>query len=384
MQRQAEWTKFRNILCIRLDNLGDVLMTTPAIRALKESVSGRKITLLTSSTGAAIAGYIPEIDETILFDTPWEKNPDAIPANAVSGLIEQLKERNFEAAVIFTVYSQNPLPTAMLCYLAGIPRIAGYCRENPYRLMTDWLPDPEPIYNIKHEVNRQLDLVKNLGSATTDNSLSLNISAEAVKRTADKLAAVGIDLNKKSIVIHPGVSESRRQYPVNLYAEAAKTITRESDCHLLLTGLASEKELTDRISETAGEKAFSLAGMLNMEELIAVIKKSSLLIANNTGPVHIAAAVKTPAVVLYALTNPQHAPWNIPYRLLPFDVPEENRSKNVIIRLAHEKAFKKTPQPVRPEDIASAARELMKEKKGIKKKQECSIYEKDDCADTHL
>jgi ADP-heptose:LPS heptosyltransferase len=367
MQKQAEWTKFKNILCVRLDNLGDVLMTTPAIRALKESVRGRRITLLASSTGAAISGNIPEIDHTILFDSPWEKDINAIPCDIVSNLIGQLKERNFDAAVIFTVYSQNPLPIAMLCYLAGIPRVAGYCRENPYKLMTDWIPDPEPIYDIKHEVNRQLDLVNFFGCTTKDNSLSLKISSEAVIRTEDKLAAIGIDLNKKLIIMHPGVSESRRQYPTNLYAEAAKRITGGTDWQLLLTGLLSEKELTDRVAEEGGKKAFSLAGMLNMEELIAAIKISSLLIANNTGPVHIAAAMKTPALVLYALTNPQHAPWNIPYRILPFDVPEEKRSKNVIIRMAHEKAFKRIPEPVRPEDIVNAARELIKEKKAVKK-----------------
>lgn len=75
-------------------------------------------------------------------------------------MIDTLRDQAFDAAVVFTVYSQNPLPTAMLLYQAGVPRIAGYCRENPYGLMTDWLPDPEPLSEIRHEVTRQLDLVR--------------------------------------------------------------------------------------------------------------------------------------------------------------------------------------------------------------------------------
>src|SRR4051812_30482449 len=114
MQRQAEWNELKNILCIRLDNLGDILMTTPAIRALKKSVQGRRITLLASTAGGLIAKHIPEIDDVIVFDTPWEKNTEGLSGNLLNGIVEKIKERNFDAAALFTVYSQNPLPAAML------------------------------------------------------------------------------------------------------------------------------------------------------------------------------------------------------------------------------------------------------------------------------
>jgi lipopolysaccharide heptosyltransferase II len=359
MQRQAEWNNLKNILCLRLDNLGDILMTTPAIRALKECVDGRKITLLASSAGASIAKHIPDIDDIIIFDTPWEKNGEAFAGNSLNDIALKIRQRNFDAAVIFTVYSQNPLPAAMLCYMAGIPRVAGYCRENPYKLITEWLPDKEPLYEIKHEVVRQLDLVKILGASTENDSMSLSIPENSVKNIHKKLAGLGINLSRKSVIIHPGVSEPKRQFPVTYFAESAKKIIKELGCQVIITGVTSEKALADHIAGEAGENAFSLAGLLNIEELISLIKYSMLLIANNTGPVHIASAVGTPVVVLYALTNPQHAPWNVSHKILPFDVPQEIRSKNTIISFANEKAFKSSPMMVGPEEILKAVKELI-------------------------
>jgi ADP-heptose:LPS heptosyltransferase len=110
------WDNFRNVLCVRLDNLGDVLMTTPAIRALKEAVPGRKITLLTSKAGSGIGRCVPEIDEVLTFAVPWQGSDAAGSRRAVPEMIDTLRDGSFDAAVIFTVYSQNPLPTAMLLY----------------------------------------------------------------------------------------------------------------------------------------------------------------------------------------------------------------------------------------------------------------------------
>ena len=80
-----------------------------------------------------------------------------------AALIAELKARAFDAAAIFTVYSQSPLPAAYLCYLAGIPLRLAHCRENPYHLLTDWVPEPEPAARMRHEVQRQLDLVATVG-----------------------------------------------------------------------------------------------------------------------------------------------------------------------------------------------------------------------------
>lgn len=359
MQKHQDWTNLKNILCIRLDNMGDVLMTTPAIRALKRSVPERKITLLVSSAGAAVARFIPEADDILIFDTPWEKNPKNDSYMPLQNITEAIRQRAFDGAVIFNVYSQNPLPAAMLCYMAGVPDVAGYCRENPYGLMSHWIPDDEPLTDIRHEVVRQLHLVKQIGANINDHSLSLQLPAGSLEKTLEKIKDLGINPNEKTVIIHPGVSEPKRQYPVILFAETAKMIVDKFDCQLLLTGSASEKKLTDEIGKHSQGKTFNLAGKLSVEELIGVIKKSSLLISNNTGPAHIAAATGTPVVVLYAKSNPQHAPWNVPHQILPFDVPSEMQSRNTIIRYANKKAFRNSNDAVTPDQIVAAAEQLL-------------------------
>ena len=147
----TDWSNCRNILCIRPDNMGDLLMSGPAIRAIKASFE-TKITVLTSSMATAIAALMPEIDEVMVFDVPWVKTQEAANKEAVAQIVSRLAEKKFDAAVIFTVFSQNPLPSAMLAYLAGIPKVLAYCRENPYGLLSDWVPDEEPYALIRHQV----------------------------------------------------------------------------------------------------------------------------------------------------------------------------------------------------------------------------------------
>ncbi|MDR8033024.1 glycosyl transferase, partial [Burkholderia cenocepacia] len=96
----------RRILCVRLDSIGDVLMTTPALRALKEGGHDRRLTLLTSRTGAALAKHLPMVDDVWSYDAPWVKHPD-VRGDPVADhdMIDRLLAGRFDAAVIFTVYS---------------------------------------------------------------------------------------------------------------------------------------------------------------------------------------------------------------------------------------------------------------------------------------
>lgn len=360
MQRFEDWSAFKNILCVRPDNLGDVLMTTPALRALKHAHADRRITLLTSRAGALIAKHIPEVDETLVLDPPWYRHASPEHKHELFPFIEKMARKGFDAAVIFTVFSQNPLPTAMLCYLAGIPRVAGYCRENPYALMTDWIPDKEPLYGARHEVQRQLDLVSALGSeADVDSSLSLRVSHERREAVLEILENAGVDSSKPWILLHPGASEARRRYPASSFAAAAREIVRQLNVQVVLTGSTAERELADAIAYAAGEGVVAAAGMFDMTDFITLIAMTPVIVSNNTGPVHIAAAAKTPVVVLYALTNPQHAPWRVAHRVLPFDVPAEARSRNVIVRYAGEKFFTGDVRIVTEHDIVAAVKGLM-------------------------
>ena len=312
------WRNYKNILCIRLDNMGDVLMSQPAMRALKHSGSDRQITLLTSSTGAAIAPFIPEVGAIIPFDVPWVKTDEINGEQQLLALADELRSRWFDAAVIFTSYSQNPLPAAMLCYQAGIKAVLGYCRENPYRLISDWVPDREPLDYIVHEVQRQLQLVETVGAATSDTNLSLRVPDESRQTIRTRLAALGVGKDRPWLVLHAGVSEEKRRYPPDKYISACRSLIGQG-YKVVLTGSSSEQGYVNNIARQLRNVAANLAGELSISELIALIAAAPVLISNNTGPVHIAAAVGTPVVVLYAKTNPQHTPWKVLNRVLYFE-----------------------------------------------------------------
>ena len=355
---KQDWTACKNILIIRADNMGDLLMSSPAIRAVKKTLKC-KISVLTSSLGKGIADLIPEIDEIISCDLPWIKTNAVFSSSDCSSLIERLKGHKFDGAIIFTVYSQNPLPSVMLAYLADIPRRLAYCRENPYRLLTDWVPEKEPYTFIRHQVRRDLDLVAHINCLVADEHLSLRTSGTCWPDLKKKLSGMGVSDDKPWIVMHAGVSEQKRQYPTKNWIETGKLLLRQLPCQLLLTGTLSEASLSNKISSGLGEESFSLAGKLNLEEFVTLIKHAALVISVNTATIHIAAATGTPIIVLYALTNPQHTPWKVKGEILPFRVPEKLKSKNEVVKYVDENLFDTDVTAPTPADITDAAKRIL-------------------------
>jgi lipopolysaccharide heptosyltransferase II len=355
----TDWNGVRRLLCVRLDSIGDVLMSTPALRAFRETL-GCRVTLLTSAAGAATAAFVPEVDEAIEFAAPWMKATGDLPT-ADFALLERLRSRSFDAAAIFTVYSQNPLPAAYLCYLAGIPLRLAHCRENPYRLLTDWLPDPEPQKLVRHEVRRQLDLAAAVGCTTRDSRLSFRVPEASRRRIRRLLKGV----KRPMVVVHPGASAASRRYPPESYARAIDLLVEETDCEAVFTGDAWEEPLVATVRNGMRRSSRSLVGRLGLGELGALIEDADLLVSNNTGPAHVAAALGTPVVDLYALTNPQHTPWQVPSRVLNHDVPCRNCYKSVC-PAGHHDCLRR----VAPEAVAAAALELLSMRSKLSEKQE--------------
>ena len=364
---QRRWRGVRRLLAVRLDNLGDLLMTSPALAAIKHGLPRVHLTLLASPAGAAAARHLPMVDEASAFAAPWVTSksgaggvagrpPSDGPAlgQAESRLIDRLSEAQFDAAVIFTVCTQSALPAALLCLLAGIPRRLAHCRENPYALLTDWVRDPDVVGDgMRHEVARQLALVGSVGLSVPDERLRFALrpgDAEAVRRL---LQAAGLADGQRYFVVHPGATAPSRRYPAERFGRAAEAIARASGCVPVYTGDASEQALIEQARKGRG---VSLAGRLELGQLGALIAGAELLLSNNTGPVHMAAALGTPVVDLYALTNPQHTPWMVAARVLSHDVPCRHCLASVCPQGHHD-----CLQRIEPEQLVQAALELMGE-----------------------
>ena len=351
-----EWKDARNILCVRLDAIGDVLMTGPALRALREGHPQRRITLLTSPYGASIARLMPEVDTVLEYAAPWMKaTPQRSDARHEYRMIGELREHAFDAAIIFTVSTQSPLPAALLCYFAGIPRCLAHCRENPYQLIDYWILDPEAGGSTRHEVQRQLDLVAQIGARAGNTRLALRVPPAARRRALEELGCAGVRDSAPRVVVHPGATAPSRRYPPEHFAAAARTLHEAHGCQIVFTGSAEEIGLIEDIRAAMRVPSVSLAGRLDVAELSAVIAHSDVLVVNNTGPAHMAAALDVPVVDLYAQTNLQHTPWEVEHRLLYHEVPCRGCLKSVCPQGHHD-----CLRRVAPESVVQAAVELLR------------------------
>lgn len=321
MDRSA-WTRARRILCVRLDGAGDLLMSVPAIRALREAAADRHVTLLCSPAAAAAAELVPAIDELIVYEAPWVKAtaPDA-PAAHDLAMVGRLRSGRFDAAAIFTVATQSPLPAALMLRMAGVPLRLAHARERAYGLLTDAVRETEGRVATRHEVRRQLDLVAAVGARPAHERLGpLALPGEA-DRLGAMLAGAGVERSAPYVVVHPGASAPSRRYPLERFAEAAALIARRAQLPVLVVAGASEMALAADVARMAGHDVVALPGALGFGELALLVAGAALLVANNSAPAHLAAATGTPVTVAYALTNPQHTPWQVPSRVVNMDVP---------------------------------------------------------------
>ena len=344
----------RNILCVRLDAFGDVLMTEPALRAIYRSMPECRLTLLTSPAGAKAAEMIPYLHQILIYEAPWMKHSAEITDSARHlDFIRHLHAQQFDAAVIFTVYSQNPLPPAMMCYLAGIPRRIAFCRENPYQLLTDWLPEKEPQSLQRHEVERQLALVAEIGATVHEDAIQIAIP-EAARRTGESIWQSLAQQGECRIIVHPSATAPSRRYPAERFIAAMKSIQARIPATFIITGDRSEQAIAAEIAATPGLSCMSLAGQIDAREWAALIDSADLLLSNNTGAAHLAAATATPAVVLYALTNPQHTPWRTASQVLSYDVPCKHCYKSLCPQGHHNCLL-----GISAEEVANAALALL-------------------------
>jgi ADP-heptose:LPS heptosyltransferase len=295
----SEWLSARNILAIRLDNIGDVIMLGPALRAIKESSQDARITLLASPAGATAVPLLPWIDDVMVCRATWQDVGGHMPFDPERELqlIKMLSERKFDAALIFTSFSQTPHVPGYVCYLAGIPLRAGESKEfGGGILTTDLHSAPDEL----HQVERNLRLVEHMGFVVKDRQLKIDIHQDARAAVPLLLARAGLSVDDPFIIIHPGASAQARRYLAERYGTVARLLTRRG-WQVLITGVEREAALIEEILEHA-PKAHSIIGTM-LAEYSALIEQATLVICNDSLPMHLADAVKTPEIVLFSGTD---------------------------------------------------------------------------------
>ena len=294
------------ILAVRLDNIGDVVMLSPALRALKAFAPHAHTTLLASPAGSQVAPLLPWVDDVITLSAVWQLISDdgMIDAEKELALIAALKARQFDAAFIFTSFSQSPHPPAYACYLAGIPIRVGQSKEFGGALLTHWV---KPMADTQYQVDRSLHLLRELGIPAEDNHMEL-VVPEADQHAAEvRLRGLGIGPREPVIVLAPGASAAARRYDEAHFAQAAQMLTKQTGLPVLLIGSQRERDLkrfpTLETLTAYNSRVINMIGETSLGEMAALIGRSAVTIANNSGSMHIAAALNRPAVILYSGTE---------------------------------------------------------------------------------
>ncbi len=301
-------------LAVRLDNMGDVLLAGPAIRALAARCG--PVTVLAGPQGAAAARLLPGVADVLVWPCPWVVfDPLPVRADDVLELAGRLAACRFTDAVIFTSFHQSPLPTALLLRLAGVPRIAARSQDYPGSLLDvryrgdDQLPEAE----------RALALARAAGFAPApgdDGRLAVRTPLPGVTQ----LTGPG-----PYLVLHPGASAPARRWPDRRWAQAVAELVRRGR-RVVLTGGPAERDLTATAAGRPGNaggprdtgQVTDLAGRTSLAELAAVLAGADAVLVANTGVAHLAAAVGTPVVSLFAPVVPaaRWAPYRVPVTLL--------------------------------------------------------------------
>ncbi len=293
-----EWLAAKNILVVRLDNIGDVLMLGPAVRAVKETSPQARITLLASPAGATAVPLLPWIDDVMTWRPIWQDvgGRMAFDPTRERELIALLAEQDFDAALIFTSFSQSPHIPAYVCYLAGIPLRAGESNEfGGSTLSTQLQGGPTEM----HQVERNLRLVEHLGFVARDRTLKVLLPGN--ETISLLLEHAGIQLEKPYIVLHPGASAKARRYPADRFGRIANGLT-ERGWQVLVTGVEREAPLLQDVQHLAPD-VHILMEKTTLAEYAALIDRATLVICNDTLPMHLADAVRTPEVVLFSGTD---------------------------------------------------------------------------------
>lgn len=313
-----DWLAVRRLLAVRMDNIGDMVMLSPALRTLSESLPGVEITLLASPAGSQVAPLLPWVKDVIPWRAVWQDVSGALPFDPQRemALIDDLRSRRFDAAVIFTSFTQSPHPPAYACYLAGIPLRLGHSREFGGQVIS---PGGNPPAVDGHQVDRSLALLELAGFEVRDRSIELHIPADARRSAGQLLEKEGIDPAAPFIALVPGASCEARRYPPQRFAEVARRLAAASGLSIVILGSQREAGLLAPVIETAGRPGiYSLIGRTSLPELASVIQNAAVVIANNSAALHLADAFAVPQVILYSGTEylTQWQPRTSPARLL--------------------------------------------------------------------
>jgi ADP-heptose:LPS heptosyltransferase len=287
------------VLIARLDNAGDVLLTGPAVRAV--AAGAGRVTYLCGSAGRPAAALLPGVDEVVVYDAPWVAF-DAPPVEraATEALVDRLAMLGVDRAFVLTSFHQSPLPLALLLRLAGVAEIAATSVDFPGTL----LDVRHAVVKDAHEVEQALSLVATLGYRLPpgdDGRLAVRRPLPATR-----------PFTAPYVVVHPGASVPARAIKPDVASGLVDRLVADR-WPVVVTGADAERDLVRLVTGDHRDRVVDLAGAHDLAALAGVLDGAAAVVTGNTGPAHLAAAVGTPVVSVFAPVVPlqRWRPWGV-------------------------------------------------------------------------
>ncbi len=295
--------KTERILIRGTNWLGDAVMTTPAMERLRASFPNAHIALLATPLTAGLFQGSPLVNEII----EYRRREQGV--KAFFDAVRQIRSGRFEAALLF----QNAFEAALIAWLGGIKLRIGFAEQGRSALLTHKLHRGADHRN-RHQTNDYLDIVAEcervcLGDTfkpAIENPLPSLVATTAQRQAAkEKLQDFEITDQRPLVALNTGATNSRAKcWPTDRFAELAGRLNKELNAQIVLIGGQAERDYADNVFRQIGKRhTVNLAGKTSMPELIGLLAECDLLVSNDTGPAHVAAALGTPTLTIFGPTN---------------------------------------------------------------------------------
>lgn len=275
---------------IRTTNwIGDAVMTTPALGAVRKFFPTSKITVVANPIVAELFLDHPDCDHVLIFD----KNGEHKGKFGFLRFCSLVRKNKFDLAILF----QNAIEAAIMTFLAGIPRRAGYCSDGRGFLLTHSVPLGRED-KLLHHTDYYLNMVRKVGVPAENTPLKLSCSDSEYQWTEDVMG------QGAWVAVNPGAAygEAKRWFP-DRFARVADQLQTEFNVRVLLTGGNNEIHVGSDIENVMVKKPLNMIGKTTVRQLMALLSRCSLVVTNDSGPMHIAAAFGVPIVAVFGPTD---------------------------------------------------------------------------------
>lgn len=281
----------RRILFLRYDRIGDMILSTAALKALRSAFPQARITVLASERNYEILDHNPSVDEILIY-------------NGLKWFIREIRSRNYD--LVIDPFLTYELRQAFMTCLAGGKYRIGFeeaGREIFFNLRGPVASRP------KRMVDHLLDLAELVGGKREGCVPEVFLSDAEIAWATEAFVGKGISADELTVAIHPGAYYPSQRWSAERFGEVAKQILEQGETKIILLGSSDEEGLLEAVKKSGG-KDIQIFSCGNIREFVALLSRCDLLVCNNSGPLHIAAALKVPTV---SMIGPTVTPLWLPY-----------------------------------------------------------------------